>query len=659
MVKDSIGKYTIKQVPRGLGHNVFYAERIFHNGGFIMRANHPVIVSFIFLCFVIPATYISPIAGLNSSNVASIVDTKYGPELLPDPNLAESPSVSINGTSEEFSHVYHESTGGSDFNYVNLTWTHTAGTNLSYKSTAFSPYPRCNDFILLTQEFAWSWEEFPMKVITGLDYRITRTGDFETHERGTRMFHVTKWLIDSSGNWENCGGGEYYSQYPNDFIQVASAIQGTLSHEIFGGMIENSEGLQEDPEDSLTLAIGLIPSYNFFNDYFVDSAYLNWTGTVTVTIKGITSAAFGWPDPDSIPTPPLLGLWHSDVPSRGDAVTVASDDYVYTVGSEGDYSSGDLDLILQKWDMNANLLWTREISGESVTSGLDVLVSDNGYIYTLGRYSPVFGVGTNASMVVTQWDSDGNQIDSMILELDFKGPPRSFVMDSEGSFYIVGGFDIGFNGTYYPTVLKCDQGMDIMWNRTWGDYPSYDNPSIAIDSTDNIYVMDYLGQMAKLDTDGNVLWEKVEYGAFIAVDDEDYLYSLSAYQGHVFVAKYYGDTGTQIWNTTWGYNWYGYAIYDHRSIDIAVGGDGSVCTVSSINPGLGCDLPIVVSFNTTNGAHQWNRTWLPDLPNRAWKCLRHRTCILWSRILLYWWNCSRGRWSIGNSNNCNITNISD
>ncbi len=580
-----------------------------------MRANHPLVISFILVCFLLPAGLVS---GLASVVVSSVIDTTYGPELLPDPFFSDNPTFSMNGTSGGFSHTYHQSTSGSDFNYVNLTWSHTAGTNYSYKAVDQPPYPRCNDFILLTQDLQWTWETLPIVVITGLDYKITRIGDFESNQYWTWMFDVSRWLIDSSGNWQSCGSGDFYTQSLDDFTQVSQALQGTPRSQIFGGMVEDSEGVQEDPEDRLTFAIGLSPTIHFLDHTLAETPYLNWTGSVTLTIRGITCAAFGGVDPDTIPFPQRLGYWQSSIYTRGDAVTVAPDDYVYTVGTEGEYSTGDLDLVFQKWDMNANLLWTQQISGPEVHRGADVLISDDGSIYTLSKYRPVFGESYNASMVVTQWDSNGNQIDEMVLDTEYGGSIQSFVMDSDGNFYITGALDIGYNGSYYNTVLKCDQNLVLVWDIIVGEYPTYGSPSIAIDSNDDVYVSGFLGQMAKIDSNGNILWEKFGITSSIAIGADDYLYSLASNYGNVFVSKYNCETGAQIWNTTWGYSWHGYPIFDLYTKDIAVGADGTIWTVSSMAAGLGCDLPVVSSFDSTNGAHQWNHTWLPNLPNRAW-----------------------------------------
>jgi hypothetical protein len=268
--------------------------------------------------------------------------------------------------------------------------------------------------------------------------------------------------------------------------------------------------------------------------------------------------------------------------------------------------------------MNANLLWTQQISGTEVHVGADVLVSEDGSIFTLARYRPVFGESHNASMVVTQWDSNGNQIDEMILDTDYGGSVQCFVMDSGGNFYITGALDIGNNGSYYNTLLKCDQNLDLVWDIIIGEIPTMGSPSIAIDSNDNVYVSGFLGQMAKIDTNGNILWEEFGYTSSIAIGDDDYLYSLASRIGSVFVSKYNSETGIQVWNTTWGYSWYGYPIYDFYTKDISVGADGTIWTVSTLSAGLGCDLPVVASFDSTTGEHQWNHTWLPDMPNRAW-----------------------------------------
>ncbi|MFX1605209.1 MAG: hypothetical protein ACFFDD_04825, partial [Promethearchaeota archaeon] len=47
-------------------------------------------------------------------------------------NMDEAPRIHTNGTSGEFSAVYGQNFGTNATNHVNLTWSHTAGTQLDF-----------------------------------------------------------------------------------------------------------------------------------------------------------------------------------------------------------------------------------------------------------------------------------------------------------------------------------------------------------------------------------------------------------------------------------------------------------------------------------------------------------------------------------------------
>jgi hypothetical protein len=173
-------------------------------------------------------------------------------QLIPDPNMALSPNVIIEGSSGEFSADHHISTGGTDFNYLLLNWTHIAGTELSWPVVPrlSDVMPQCNDFI--------------------------------TIEEGCLMFKIYIWLIDSSGNWQQV----YRTTTPYTATQQVQHIDLTF-FDIFkswGGMIQNEDGIQEDPDDNLIFAVGLAPTA-WFLEIFETEPWREYDGSVTATIS--------------------------------------------------------------------------------------------------------------------------------------------------------------------------------------------------------------------------------------------------------------------------------------------------------------------------------------------------------------------------------------
>jgi len=221
-------------------------------------------------------------------------------EWMPDTTLEDPDSWMIdpdapvfyrNGSNQdEFDHLYHKSTGDNDFNHVNLTWSH-ANESMSWRTPPDPEdnLPASNDFVYFTQQFEWPYEALPNDVNMTLDFSITRTGDFAKLEGGL-MFKVYVWVIDSSGNWRNV-----YRSYPL-YSEDYRARQIDLSYiDIVAGwrgMDEDATGWQEDPNDILTVAVGLVPTAVFRN-FLGATPELNYTGSVTASIKGVSLIAYG------------------------------------------------------------------------------------------------------------------------------------------------------------------------------------------------------------------------------------------------------------------------------------------------------------------------------------------------------------------------------
>ncbi|MHA1962647.1 MAG: ABC transporter permease subunit [Candidatus Thorarchaeota archaeon] len=213
---------------------------------------------------------------------------------LLDPDL-DSESIGdivIEGSSGEFAGAHNVAASPDEKSNVTFEWTHTANTSIEFRSP---PDPGENmpdtlDFIYYTQTFEWEYERLPKDVNITVSYSIETTGDFRTEANGGKMFELMVWLIDSSGDWTRI----FQSVPPYTGVLIDRPIDlGFLDIvEGWDGMIDEGEG-QEDPTDSLTIAVGLAPTYTFTSAASGPEPWTYFNGSVTATVTHLECVAFG------------------------------------------------------------------------------------------------------------------------------------------------------------------------------------------------------------------------------------------------------------------------------------------------------------------------------------------------------------------------------
>jgi len=196
--------------------------------------------------------------GSNSNSIPSSVSIE---NYIEDPYFSTEPDTIIEGTSGEFSSNYHQAVDEEDFNYMELTWDHTANTSLDFRIEQDENLPYSFDFIYLCQEFEWLSNETPIDAEFQFNISTDLTGSFATEDSGQLMFKVYVWMIDSSGNWTQIM--KTFPPYSNIYQERRANFNYFDIQNTWGGMIENSTGLQEDPEDIVQVAIGLAPTSQF------------------------------------------------------------------------------------------------------------------------------------------------------------------------------------------------------------------------------------------------------------------------------------------------------------------------------------------------------------------------------------------------------------
>jgi ABC-type dipeptide/oligopeptide/nickel transport system permease subunit len=209
---------------------------------------------------------------------------------IPDPFFENDPGFTTVGNSADtFSGVHGDSDSSYGRGHVNLTWAHTAGTALNFTEDPERHMPDTGDFIYTTQTFDWPYDRLPSDVNITLEFGTTVTGDFDS-EYGGLMFKVYMWLIDSAGNWQRV----YQSSPPYQHDPLSRRIDLNYFDIAAGwrGMVADADGIQEDPEDELTVAIGLAPTSNF-EDFLGDTPWERYNGDVTVTVTQIEMVPYG------------------------------------------------------------------------------------------------------------------------------------------------------------------------------------------------------------------------------------------------------------------------------------------------------------------------------------------------------------------------------
>ncbi|MHA2423724.1 MAG: ABC transporter permease, partial [Candidatus Thorarchaeota archaeon] len=211
-------------------------------------------------------------------------------DYMPDPDIVDSSANNVQTRGLRASEFSSEFNSGS----MELSWTHSpASLDMDWRLIdPTNQMPDSNSFIFFTQEFEWEYNRLPSDVNMTLELAVTTTGSFSSEENGGLMFKIYMWLIDPSGNWQ-----QIYRSFP-PYTEIFQSRRIDLNYfdmaEGWRGMIEDENGVQEDPDDILTVAIGLAPTDNFRADY--NSTHTNeevYDGSVTVHFERVNMLVFG------------------------------------------------------------------------------------------------------------------------------------------------------------------------------------------------------------------------------------------------------------------------------------------------------------------------------------------------------------------------------
>lgn len=187
--------------------------------------------------------------------------------------------------------------------------------------------------------------------------------------------------------------------------------------------------------------------------------------------------------------------------------------------SAGSTSNQQINLI--KWDGNLNEEWRSGVSGIYSIMGKEVIEADDGSFILAGTGSGI----QNWDGLVAKFTSNGTQQATSIIGSSQSNPAgygsdefHSIIQTADGGYLAVGSSSLKLNGSYTDKsswVVKYDSHLKPLWDTrvgSTGDEEGYQ--AIATSDGGAIIVGTYndstkeSGLIYKLDSTGNVLWEK-------------------------------------------------------------------------------------------------------------------------------------------------------
>ncbi|MHA1252910.1 MAG: SBBP repeat-containing protein [Candidatus Helarchaeota archaeon] len=313
-------------------------------------------------------------------------------------------------------------------------------------------------------------------------------------------------------------------------------------------------------------------------------------------------------------------IWGGPEIEWAPGLTIDQEDHLYLVGFTGSFGAGNRDIYLMKISTDGRIIWNITWGGTGNDDSYGVIVYNNSiYVAVMTKN---FGVGGLDSGVI-KFDENGN----VVWNITWGGPKHDraydISIDSKGDIYIAGcttSYGLGSNDIF---LVKFNQSGALIWNTTFGGTLMDYCYGIYISQNDEIYLVGWTESfgnglmdaiLLKYNTSGALIWNrtgggtKVDNGFSVAVDSSNDVYitgytdSFGYGMRDTFIVKY-DSMGNQIWNKTYG------GPYVDSGYDIVIDHNDQIIVIGSTNSsGAGNEDAFVAKFNQ-DGFLLWNCTW--------------------------------------------------
>ena len=322
---------------------------------------------------------------------------------------------------------------------------------------------------------------------------------------------------------------------------------------------------------------------------------------------------------------PYVVQWNTTWGGTGDDsgydIAVDSFDNIYLAGRTTSFGEGNDDMVLVKYNSLGGQQWNITWGGSNDERAFMALDSSNNII--LVGYTNSFGAG-NQDIVLVKYNSLGEEQWNTTWGGSNDEFSSSIVLDSSDNIILAGHTNNTGDGNSDIVLVKYNNLGEHQWNTTWGGSSGEGAYSIALDSSENIYITGFTKTfgagsldmvLIKYNNLGKQQWNTtwggsgVDYGSGISLDSSNNIYlvgvtnSFGAGSSDIVLVKY-NSLGEQLWNTTWGGS-NSDGTWDGIVLDSS---DNILLAGHSIIYGTGHYDIVLVKYNNL-GEQQWNTTW--------------------------------------------------
>jgi hypothetical protein len=193
-----------------------------------------------------------------------------------------------------------------------------------------------------------------------------------------------------------------------------------------------------------------------------------------------------------------------------------------TTSSFGPRSPASSAILVLKYAVDGTLLWQR-IWSNSSEEGRGIAVDSAGSVYVTGLAYFTNSSNSHHAGLLFKLDSAGNLQWQKVWSKGTFTDSNAVAVDSSNNVYVVGITDSFAFCCNDFTVMKFDSNGNMLWQHTWGGGGSETATGLAIDSSGNIYVTGYTDAfeasggrgfqlvLLKLSSSGSLLFERI-YG---------------------------------------------------------------------------------------------------------------------------------------------------
>jgi len=304
---------------------------------------------------------------------------------------------------------------------------------------------------------------------------------------------------------------------------------------------------------------------------------------------------------------------------EANGIAFDSSNNLYTVGVTRSQGLGFRALVLVKYSSAGSVEWQRILSGSVSEYGYGVKVDSSNNVYAFGTTN---SGGADNDFLLAKYNDSGTLQWQRTLGGSGNQIGRAVALDSSDNIYVMGDTDTGGAGSLDFLLAKYNSSGTIQWQRVLGGSGTEEGFSIAIDSSDNIYVLGYTDSVgagsrdflfAKYTTAGAIQWQRIlggsdlEIGRGITTDLDGNLYVTGQTRsagagGDEFIVAKYNSAGSIQWQRVLG------GTGGDSAYGVSTDSDGNVYVAGfTDSTGEGSQDFLLAKYNLS-GTIQWQRS---------------------------------------------------